>query len=217
MDLKQAIKKRHTVRKFLDKPLTADNIKKLETRITNLNKTHNLSLQLITNDKAGIATGWKLIAKNATNYIILAGQNTPASREAIGFASSDLMLYAQTLGLNTWWIGGMYSNHVKTLTPKAHVVGILVIGYGATQGHPHKSKNAQSVTTYDGNPPQWFTAGVQAALLAPTAVNRQGFTISGTKNTVQITYKKAPFDMEDLGIVKHHFLIAAGASNFTFK
>ena len=79
MDLKQAIEKRHTVRKFLDKPLTADNIKKLETHINDLN---------------------------------------------------------------------------KTLTPNAHVVGILVIGYGATQGHPHKSKNAQSVATYDGNPPQ---------------------------------------------------------------
>lgn len=96
------------------------------------------------------------------------------------------------------------------------MVGILVIGYGATQGRPHKSKTTEDVSTYEGNPPEWFKKGVEAALLAPTAVNRQGFKISGAGNKVNITYKKAPFDMEDLGIVKHHFETAAGDINFKF-
>ena len=110
----------------------------------------------------------------------------------------------------------MYSKKVKALTGGAHMVGILVIGYGETQGHPHKSKTAEDVATYEGNPPQWFKQGVEAALLAPTAVNRQGFQIKGAENKVSITYKKVPFDMEDLGIVKHHFELAAGKDNFTF-
>ena len=95
------------------------------------------------------------------------------------------------------------------------MVGILVVGYGTTQGKPHKSKTAEDVSTYEGNPPEWFKQGVEAALLAPTAVNRQGFKIKGTGNKVSITYKKAPFDMEDLGIVKHHFQTAADPTNFT--
>ena len=217
MDIKEAIQKRHTVRKFLDKPIEADKLTQINERIDTLNKKHNLSLKLITNNSHGLATGWKLIAKNATNFIILAGQKTPTSREKIGYASSDLMLYAQTLGLNTWWIGGMYSKKIKALTPDAHIVGILVIGYGATQGHPHESKTAQDVSTYAGTPPQWFKDGVQAALLAPTAINRQGFTIKGEGDKVNITYKKAAFDMEDLGIVKHHFETAANPLNFTFE
>lgn len=216
MDNKEAIHKRHTVRKYLDKPIKESDIKKINTRIESLNKKHNLSLKLITNNNHGLATGWKLIAKNATNFIILAGENTQKSREKIGYASSDLMLYAQTLGLNTWWIGGMYSKKVKQLVPGAHMVGILVVGFGATQGKPHKSKTAEDVATYAGTPPQWFKDGVQAALLAPTAVNRQGFKIAGKGKNVSITYKKAPFDMEDLGIVKHHFQTAANPKNFTF-
>ena len=111
----------------------------------------------------------------------------------------------------------MYSKRVKQLVPGAHMVGILVVGYGVTQGNPHKSKAARDVSTYEGNPPEWFKQGVEAALLAPTAVNRQGFKITGTGNKVSITYKKAPFDMEDLGIVKHHFQTAAKPSNFTFE
>lgn len=110
----------------------------------------------------------------------------------------------------------MYSKKVKQLTDGARMVGILVIGYGETQGHPHKSKTARDVSTYEGNPPEWFNQGVEAALLAPTAVNHQGFQIKGAENKVTITYKKAPFDMEDLGIVKHHFEIGAGQNNFTY-
>ena len=109
----------------------------------------------------------------------------------------------------------MYSKKVKQLVPGVHMVGILVVGYGATQGKPHKSKTAEDVSTYEGNPPEWFKQGVEAALLAPTAVNRQGFKIKGIGNKVSITYKKAPFDKEDLGIVKHHFQTAANPTNFT--
>ena len=101
MDLKEAITKRHTVRKFLDKPLQESDIKLIEGRITGLNNKYGLSLKLVVNNKGGIAAGWKLVAKNAVNYIILAGENTEESREKIGYCSSDLMLYIQTLGLNT--------------------------------------------------------------------------------------------------------------------
>lgn len=52
------------------------------------------------------------------NYIALAGEETPDFDEKIGYCSADIMLYAQTLGLNTWWVGGTFnrrrSSQVKT-------------------------------------------------------------------------------------------------------
>lgn len=57
MDIKEAIQKRHTVRKFLDKPIEADKLTQINERIDTLNKTHNLSLKLITNNNHGLATG----------------------------------------------------------------------------------------------------------------------------------------------------------------
>ena len=61
------------------------------------------------------------------------------------------MLFCQTLGLNTWWVGGTYS-HAKMAqkAPGDEVIGIIAVGYGATQGKPHKSKSAQEVATYEG-------------------------------------------------------------------
>ena len=82
------------------------------------------------------------------------------------------MLFAQTLGLNTWWIGGTFSRkNVEQAVPGKRVIGIVAVGFGVTPGVAHKSKTAAEVSSYEGPAPQWFADGVQAALLAPTALN----------------------------------------------
>ena len=73
-----------------------------------------------------------------------------------------MILYAQTLGLNTWWIGGMYNGKgaMKNLDNAAvHVNGVIAIGYGQTQGVQHKSKSAEEISQYNGVAPQWFIDG----------------------------------------------------------
>ncbi len=40
---------------------------------------------------------------------------------------------------------------------------------------------------------EWFKNGVEAALLAPTALNKQAFTIKGVGNEVSITYGPGTF------------------------
>ena len=85
---------------------------------------------------------------------------------------------------------------------------------GKTQGVPHKSKRPYQVSNYEGEAPEWFNNGVQAALLAPTALNMQAFTITGKGNTVSLTYKSGPMSGIDKGIVKHHFELGAGKENF---
>lgn len=52
---------------------------------------------------------------------------------------------------------------------------VIAIGYGKTQGVPHKSKTPLEVADMSGDVPEWFKKGVEAALLAPTAVNQQKF------------------------------------------
>lgn len=51
----------------------------------------------------------KLASKNAVNYFIMSGKESADLNERLGYVGADLMLYAQTLGLNTWWIGGTFS------------------------------------------------------------------------------------------------------------
>lgn len=218
MELREAIKLRHTVRKFKADSIPEDIVAKINSRIEELNSRYNLSMRLVQDFNKGVWSILKFISKNTSNFVLLAiKEENDKQKEFLGYASSDLMLYIQTLGLNSWWIGGTYSNKVEQFASQEIVRGILVIGYGENQGKPHKSKTYEEVASYKGEPPSWFKDGVQAALDAPTAMNKQAFKIEGEDNKVKIIYKESGFSNEDLGIVKHHFEIGAGKENFTFE
>ncbi len=218
MTIQEAIKQRHTVRKYSDQPIPQDIVDLLNTRTAENNRAHNLGITFVTGNSDGIMSLAKiLMAKGVNNYFILAGKDAPDLDERLGYCGADLMLYAQTLGLNTWWIGGMVSNrgvkkHLKD--PSARVNGIIVAGYGLTQGTQHRSKTADEISRYDGTPPQWFANGVDSLLYAPTALNRQAYRVTGKGNRVSLQCDNGSFAGIDLGIGKYHFESGAGKENF---
>lgn len=90
---------------------------------------------------------------------------------------------------------------------------VLALGYGETQGVPHKSKSAEEVSAAE-DPPAWFAEGVRAALLAPTAMNQQKFRFALRGDTVEAATGKGFYAKIDLGIAKLHFELGAGKENF---
>lgn len=217
MTIKEAMKERHMVRKYMDKPIPGELAEKLNARIAENNQSHNLSLSLVTGNSDGLGALAKLLGKGVKNYIVLAGPETDDLDEKLGYCGGDMILYAQTLGLNTWWIGGMFNakGAQKNMNSGAvRVNGVLAIGYGQTQGVPHKSKTAAEISSYNGIAPQWFTDGVDALLLAPTALNKQAFSVKGDGNKVSLTCDSGHFAGIDLGIGKYHFEVGAGKENF---
>ncbi|MCP1103321.1 nitroreductase family protein [Aequitasia blattaphilus] len=222
MTMKEAMKERHTVRKYKNKDIPADIVSCLKERIADNNKVHGLNLALVTHNSEGLSGIAKMIlARGVNNYFILAGTETLDLDEKLGYCGTDLILYAQTMGLNTWWVGGMFNkkgaqknlamDHVK-------INGIIAVGYGETQGVPHKSKVATEISEYKGSVvPQWFKNGVEALLLAPTALNKQAFKVIGEGKQVQITYGNGHLSGVDLGIGKYHFALGAGEENFEWK
>lgn len=219
MDMKQAMVERHMVRKYTDKPIPTEIVRRINGRVSDVNAEYRTDIELVRDDGSAFNAAIKLIlAKGVRNYFILAGRAAPDLRERLGAAGADLMLFCQTLGLNTWWVGGTYS-HAKMAqkAPGDEVIGIIAVGYGATQGKPHKSKSAQEVATYEGPEPEWFKNGVEAALLAPTALGKQAFKIEGAGDEVSITYEPGAFAGEDLGLVKYHFALGVGSHSFCWK
>lgn len=219
MDMREAMRQRHTVRKYTDKPISAELAGKLNERTEKLNREHGLSMKLLLDDTAAFGALFKLVrAKGVRNYFVLAGPDGEDLAEKLGYCSAELMLYAQTLGLNTWWVGGTFSRkNVAAKVGADRLVGIVVVGYGAEQGVPHKSKRAAEVSEYAGAASQWFVDGVAGALLAPTALNKQDFYIKGKDDVVEIAYNGGAFAGVDLGLVKYHFELAAGKDNFIWR
>ena len=218
MTLKEAMKQRHMVRKYTDKPLSGELVREIEARLEEHNKANGLALKLVCGNADGLH--WiarVLMGKGVRNYIVLAGEDSPKLDEKLGYYGMDAMLFAQTLGLNSWWIGGLCSKKgaLKHLDRKdVKIRGVIPIGYGISAGVPHKSKKAEDIAVYKGNIPQWFKDGVEAVLLAPTAMNKQGYTIVGEGNRVSMTNSDGVFADVDLGIGKYHFELGAGKENF---
>lgn len=218
MTIREAIEKRHMVRQYTNKAIPTDIAELLNARIRKNNIKYSLHLALVVGNSDGVSGMAKLLlSKTVNNYIVLAGMDTADLDEKLGYCGADLILYAQTLGLNTWWIGGMFNGKgaLKNINNKdVRVNGVIAVGYGQTQGVPHKSKTAAEVSEYDGDTPQWFVDGVNALLYAPTALNKQPFIVKGNGNKVSISAGNGRFSGIDLGIGKYHFEVGAGKENF---
>ena len=236
MILHEAIEARHSVRAYKDQPLSEDVVKVLEDEVAIINKEGSLHIQLILNEPKAFQGTLAKYGKfrNVKNYLVMAGKQAEDLDERVGYYGERLVLLAQTLGLNTCWVGLSYSKVPGTyvLDEGEKIVCYIAIGYGETQGVGHKiktveqvsrsavrtlgsSKNASDIT------PSWFKKGVEAALLAPTAVNQQKFSfeyVGMSNNRHQVRAKKGfsmiGYTQMDLGIAKYHFEIGAGTDNF---
>lgn len=226
MTLSEAIEARHSVRAYLQKPLEEGVVVTLSDKIAELNLKGGLHMQLIQNEPRAFQG---TIAKygsfrNVSNYIVMAGRKADDLDLRLGYHGEHLVLLAQTLGLNTCWVGLSYSKIPGTyvLAEGEVIRAYIALGYGATQGSVHKVKSAAQVSNAGDGTPAWFANGVRAALLAPTAVNQQKFFIEyvpaadGNPAGVRArqTFSLIGFAQMDLGIVKCHFEIGAGPGNF---
>lgn len=219
MTIYEAMNVRHKVRKYMDKPLADDVLQKLNQRVEENNEKYDLAIELVLNDNKAFSSFMKLImAKGVKNYFVLAGNDTPDLEEKLGYCAADLMLYAQTLGLNTWYVGGTFSKKYVTKNKEnGKVIAIIAVGYGATQGVMHKMKSFEEVSSYQGDMPEWFEKGVKASLLAPTALGKQAFFLKGENNKVTISCDNGVYTNQDLGIVKYFFELGAGKDNFVWE
>lgn len=225
MTIQEAIEARHSVRAYKDLPLSEEIVKLLEDELVKLNNEGQLHIQLICNEPKAFQGTMAKYGKfrNVNNYLVMAGKKAEDLDERIGYYGEHLVLLAQTLGLNTCWVGLSYSKVPGTyvLEEGEKIACYIAIGYGETQGVGHKIKTVEQVSNASDITPLWFKKGVEAALLAPTAVNQQKFSFEyvGMSNNLHQVRAKKGFSMigytqMDLGIAKYHFEVGAGKVNF---
>ena len=225
MTIQEAIEARHSVRAYQDRPLAADVVKAMEEQIAAVNHESGLHIQLIQNEpKAVLGTLAKYGKfRNVKNYLVVAGRKTDDIDERVGYYGEHLVLLAQTLGLNTCWVGLSYSKVPGTyvLDEGEKIACYIALGYGETQGVSHKIKTVKQVSNASDTTPSWFKKGVEAALLAPTAVNQQKFSFEyvGEVDGCHRVRAKRGFSLigytqMDLGIARYHFEVGAGNENF---
>ena len=225
MTLQEAIDARHSVRAYKQQPLTDELVRLLKDRIDALNSEGRLHIQLILDEPRAFQGPLAKYGKfsGVTSYLVMAGMKADDLDERIGYYGEQLVLYAQTLGLNTCWVGLSYKKIADTyvLGEGEKIACYIAIGYGETQGVAHRVKTIEQVSNVTDVTPPWFKRGVEAALLAPTAVNQQKFSFEyvGIRDGQHRVRARKGFSLigytqMDLGIARYHFELGAGKENF---
>ena len=218
MDNTELMKARHSVRQYMETPLEEGVINALEKEIDACNDESGLHIQLVKNEPKAFNGFMAHYGKfsGVTNYIALIGPKNEGLDEACGYYGERLVLKAQKLGLNTCWVALTYKKVPSAFEIRRgeKLALVIALGYGKTQGAAHKTKTPAEVSNVTPESPQWFKDGVDAALLAPTAMNQQQFMLTLKDDVVEATARPGVCAKVDLGIVKYHFELAAGRENF---
>lgn len=217
MDVLQAMKERHSVRSYTDRPIEGRIKDDLSSYIDDCNRDSRLHIQLVLDEPHAFDGFMAHYGKfsGVRNYIVLVGKKSPDLEERCGYYGEKIVLHAQTLGLNTCWVAMTYSKGKAKFQLNANekLCLVIAIGYGKTSGTAHTSKPREAVMRAN-TPPDWFLQGIDAALLAPTAMNQQKFTFTLEGNKVTAKAGMGFYSKIDLGIAKCHFELGAGAQHF---
>ena len=217
----ELIRARHSVRGYLDKKIPEDIREKLDAFAAELNGQSGLHIQILYDEPSCFSSRMAKYGRfeNCANYIAMVGRKAPDLEERCGYYGEKLVLKAQELGLNTCWAALTHGKSLAQLADGETEVILIALGYGKTQGKAHRGKDFAAVTVGNGACPDWFRRGVEAALLAPTAVNQQKFRFElrdGDKVRAKAGLIGSCLKI-DLGIVKCHFELGAGKENFVWE
>ncbi|MDE6342616.1 MAG: nitroreductase [Muribaculaceae bacterium] len=217
----EALRSRHSVRKYQDRPLDEKAVVALREEIARLNREGDLHMQLVLDERKAFKSFLSYgNFSNVSNYIMVIGKKSESLDYRAGYYGEKLVLYAQCIGLNTCFVGLTYKkiSGAFTIGEDEKIVLCIAIGYGEPDGfRSHKVKRPDQVSNITSDSPEWFRNGVEAALLAPTAINQQKFyfeyvphdRVKPVKGTSLAGYTKI-----DLGIAMYNFEVGAGRHNF---
>ena len=222
MTLKEAIVARHSVRQYQEKAIEAEIIKRLNEEIALCNQEGGLHIQLVLDEPHAFTGGMVKYGnfKGVRNYLAMVAPK--GADEKVGYYGERLVLLAQTLGLNSCWVGMSVGKQPDRYTiadgEKLHCV--IALGYGANQGVQHPLRPMEKFIKASIPLPDWFRRGMEAAILAPTAVHQQKFELELLDDhtlAARARFSLVGWVKLDLGIVKYNFEVAAGKENFSWQ
>lgn len=215
MEMIKWMKQRHSVRQYTDRVIKPEKRAVLDKMAAEINQNTGLHIQIFYEEPKCFDSMMAHYGKfsGVKNYIALVGKKSETLDEDLGYQGERLVLKAQELGLNTCWVAMTHGKSKAEIRKDEKQVCLISLGYGCTSGVEHKNKKLSEGCNYKEGMPEWFLKGVEAALLAPTAMNQQKFFFElQPAGQVKLSSGKGFYTKLDLGIVKYHFEEVSGKS-----
>ncbi|NMM98629.1 nitroreductase family protein [Bifidobacterium olomucense] len=242
MDLLEAIEARHAIRAYTDEPVAADTLTALESDIARWNEESGLHMQIgagLDDAFCGLKTHYgrfqgvhnaiALIcpaAGSVANGEAALSPEEAALQERVGYYGEMAALRAVQLELQTSWAvldgAAAAANPWWTLTEGETAVWMIAFGHGARAAGRRRTKPMETLASVPGDDfsqaPDWFTAGMEAAMAAPTSLSQQPFHFTlNDDGTVSAEALDGLFAHVGLGTAKCHFEIGAAPHHVEWR
>lgn len=222
----ETIRERHSVREYDGKPLSRAEFDALGAVVEEFVRESGLDIQLVGDNPEvfNVIARFGLIRGCRTHVAFVvddAKAGDVAADEAIGYWGQKIVLAAQDMGLNTCWCALCSRKKSRAVVaPGKKIRLVIAVGHGKTQGFSRKTKNVEALSSVEcAKAPAWFAAAMEAAQLAPTAMNNQNFkiTLLSDGKTVRIDAPQSGLNVIDEGIVRCNFEIAANEAGADWR
>lgn len=212
MDILDIMKARHSVRQYSGRKIEGDKREALTVLVNECNLKSGMHIQIFFDEPkcfSGMMAHYGKFS-GVENYIALVGEKNAALDEKAGYYGEKLVLKAQELGLNTCWVAMTHGKSAAGIGKGEKQACIIALGYGVTQGTAHTSRPLEQLCNCTSDMSDWFSEGMEAVLLAPTAMNQQKFCFTLENGKVSVRAGKGFYTKMDMGIVKYHFEAVTG-------
>lgn len=222
----ETIRERHSVREYDGKPLARAEFDALGAVVEECARESGLDIQLVGDNPEvfNVIARFGLIRECRTHVAFVvddAKAGDVAADEAIGYWGQRIVLAAQDMGLNTCWCALCSRKKSRAVvTPEKKIRLVIAVGHGKTQGFSRKTKSVEALSSVEcAKGPAWFAEAMEAAQLAPTAMNNQNFkiTLLSDGKTVRIDAPQSGLNVIDEGIVRCNFEIAANEAGVDWR
>ena len=212
MDILEIMKSRHSVRQYTDSQIESGKRNVLNELAKECNGESGMNIQIIYDEPKCFDSMMAHYGKfsGCKNYIAIVGKKGKDLDEKAGYYGEKLVLKAQELGLNTCWVAMTHGKTAAKIEKGEKLAIVISLGYGKNQGVAHKSKPLSDVCNHTDEVPEWFAKGMEAVMLAPTAMNQQKFKFTLKGERVEAVATGGFYSKIDLGIVKYHFEAVSG-------
>lgn len=211
-NIAELVRNRRSVRTFDGREVTPDDLEKFTAFMKEIENPYNIPVEYKLLDarkqklKCPVVSGTNL-------YIGVKAPQVPHMEEAVGYSFEMLVLYAQSLGIGTVWVGGTMDRsafeQAMALDENERMPCMSPIGYPAKKMGMKESMMRKAVKADSRNPFEtvFFDGTFDVPLtkekagrlmevlemvrLAPSAVNKQPWRIVLDKNTVHFYLKRS--------------------------
>lgn len=205
----QAIQVRRSRRQFNGKKLDEKTIKYLKDFSQSLTESYQGARAVLITENPdpifkGIIGSYGGI-KGAPAYVAFIGDSLDSNmEEKVGYLGEAVILEATSWELATCWVAGFFKPEAVaqqiTLAPHEVVKGVSPLGYSDKQysweekvmsslvsGRKRKNLESLCLTAFSEEWPQWIKTSLEAARLAPSAVNRQPWRFVVDENSITVS------------------------------